>query len=48
MPSKFRFQDFVDEQRAGAVHGVFIDDTGSPGLENTPTNLHSDRHSWVL
>jgi hypothetical protein len=45
--SSFRYQDFVEEQRAGKVHGVFIDDTGSPGLANTPPNLHPDRKTWV-
>jgi hypothetical protein len=33
------------ELRSGRRHGVFIDDTGSPGL-NTP-GLHSQRKSWV-
>jgi hypothetical protein len=32
---------------AGRIHGVFIDETGSPGLINTPTHLHSKRKSWV-
>lgn len=41
------YQAYVDEQRAGKLHGVFIDDTGSPGLQNTPPNLHADRKSWV-
>lgn len=27
--------------------GVFIDDTGSPGMPNTPAKLHPDRKSWV-
>ena len=43
----FRYQDFVDEQREGKVHGVFIDDTGSPGLSKTPSHLHPARKSWV-
>jgi hypothetical protein len=47
MPTTYRYQDFVDEQRKGDVHGVFIDDTGSPGLRYTPTNLHPKRKSWV-
>jgi len=47
MKQKLRYQDFVNEQKAGAVHGVFVDDTGSPGLANTPGNLHPDRKSWV-
>ncbi len=44
---RFRFQDFIDQQRAGGIHGIFIDDTGSPGLNNTPSRLHSARKSWV-
>lgn len=47
MRSAHRYEDFVDEQRKGLVHGVFIDDTGSPGLQDTPTNLHPKRKSWV-
>jgi len=47
MKQKYRHQDFVDQQRAGRIHGVFIDDTGSPGLQNTPNNLHPSRKSWV-
>jgi len=47
MATKPRYQDFVDEQRAGQVHGVFVDDTGSPGLKDTPANLHPERKSWV-
>jgi hypothetical protein len=42
-----RYEDFVQQQRIGAVHGVFIDDTGSPGLETTPAHLHAERRSWV-
>ena len=29
------------------MHGVFVDDTGSPGLRNTPAHLHPSRKSWV-
>jgi len=29
------------------MHGVFVDDTGSPGLPNTPAHLHPSRKSWV-
>lgn len=47
MAQTFRYQDFVDEQRAGRIHGVFIDDTGSPGLRDTPIDLHPQRKSWV-
>lgn len=47
MAFRFRYQDFVDEQRAGRIHGVFVDDTGSPGLQGTPVHLHPQRKSWV-
>ena len=47
MKPSFRYQEFVDEQRAGRVHGVFIDDTGSPGLSKIPNHLHPARKSWV-
>jgi Protein of unknown function (DUF3800) len=47
MAHRFRYQDFVDEQRSGRIHGVFVDDTGSPGLEGTPAHLHPQRKSWV-
>ncbi|NLY01698.1 MAG: DUF3800 domain-containing protein [Rhodopirellula sp.] len=32
---------------AGDYFGVFIDDTGSPGMANTPAKLHPNRKSWV-
>lgn len=47
MNIKLRYQDFVNEQRLGKIHAVFIDDTGSPGLQDTPSNLHPDRKTWV-
>ena len=47
MANAFRYQDFVDEQQGGQVHGVFVDDTGSPGLRDTPGHLHPERKSWV-
>jgi hypothetical protein len=47
MRSACRHEDFGDEQRKGFVRGVFIGDTGSPGLQYTPTNLHPKRKSWV-
>ena len=37
--------NFAHELRSGRHFGVFIDDTGSPGLE-TP-GLHAKRKSWV-
>lgn len=36
---------FAQEMRSGRHYGVFIDDTGSPGL--TTPGLHSERKSWV-
>jgi len=43
----YSYEDFVHEQMRGEVHGVFIDDTGSPGLHSTPHGLNPDRKSWV-
>lgn len=37
----------IDDLRSGGHYGVFIDDTGSPGMPNTPIGLHPDRKSWV-
>jgi hypothetical protein len=37
--------NLADELRTGLHHGVFIDDTGSPGL-GTP-GLHSQRKTWI-
>src|SRR5207249_4633901 len=31
----------------GNCFGVFIDDTGSPGMPNAPAKLHPARKSWV-
>jgi len=42
-----RYQDYLDELALGRAYGIFVDDTGSPGLENTPPNLHPERKSWV-
>lgn len=42
-----RYQDYVDEMRVGSAAGVFIDDTGNPGLAETPAYLHPNRKSWV-
>jgi hypothetical protein len=36
----------IDDLRHGACGGVFIDDTGSPGLK-APSHLHPDRKTWV-
>src|SRR5882672_7224986 len=45
--SKFRYQDFLDDLARGIHHGVFIDDTGSPGLATGSSRLHPERSSWV-
>lgn len=37
--------NFAEELRSGRHYGIFIDDTGSPGLK-TP-GLHEKRKSWV-
>src|ERR1700730_16018370 len=45
--SKLRYQDFLDDLARGIHHGVFIDDTGSPGLSIASAQLHPERSSWV-
>ena len=42
---RYQYKNFLKELRAGLHHGVFIDDTGSPGLHTTYP--HSERKSWV-
>jgi Protein of unknown function (DUF3800) len=42
-----RYQDYLDELASGRCYGIFVDDSGSPGLQNTPPNLHVERKSWV-
>ncbi len=42
---KYRYENFLKELRAGLHHGVFIDDTGSPGLHTTYP--HPERKSYV-
>lgn len=44
-PAKPKLVNLAVELRSGRHYGVFIDDTGSPGL-NTP-GLHAQRKSWV-
>jgi len=44
---KLRYQDFLDELAQGTHYGVFIDDTGSPGLATADLGLHPERVSWV-
>jgi hypothetical protein len=39
--------DFLNDLRIGRYHGVFIDDTGSPGLTSPTKLLHPDRKSFV-
>lgn len=47
MKNKPRYQKFLDELSAGKAYGIFIDDTGSPGLKDTPPNFLPNRKSWV-
>jgi hypothetical protein len=35
------------ELAQGEAFGIFIDDTGSPGLKDTPSFLHPRRKTWV-
>jgi hypothetical protein len=42
-----RYADFLSELNAGLFHGVFIDDTGSPGLTTAGRHLHPERRTWV-
>ncbi len=44
---RYRYQDFLDELARGTQYGVFIDDTGSPGLDTGHLDLHPERASWV-
>lgn len=37
----------ISELTAGQCGAFFIDDTGSPGLADTPAHLHRQRKSWV-
>jgi hypothetical protein len=45
--TQYRHADFLNELRRGRYHGVFIDDTGSPGLPTGSTHLHPERKSFV-
>lgn len=45
--AKPRYQDYLNELARGKCYGIFVDDSGSPGLQDTPPNLHSQRKSWV-
>ncbi len=44
---KARYQYFLKELAIGEKYGVFIDDTGSPGLAPTSSKLHPERESWI-
>lgn len=44
---KPRYQEFLDDLTRGIHHGVFIDDTGSPGLATADLRPHPERSSWV-
>lgn len=44
---KFKYQDFLNQLALGTEHGVFIDDTGSPGLKSNSSKLNPARKSWV-
>ncbi len=44
---KYKYQDFLNELAAGRAYGIFVDDTGAPGLSDTPPNFHPERKSWV-
>ena len=44
-PPAQRSVNLAQELRSGRHFGVFIDDTGSPGL--TTPGLHAQRKSWV-
>jgi len=42
-----RYQDFLDQLARGEYYGVFIDDSGSPGLQVGNGSLHPDRKTWA-
>ncbi len=42
-----RYQDYVNQLAMGESYGIFVDDSGSPGLKHTPPNVHPERKSWV-
>jgi hypothetical protein len=42
-----RFQDYFGELSRGDAYGIFIDDTGSPGISDAPENFHVERKTWV-
>jgi len=42
-----RYQNFLEELAKGRSYGIFVDDSGSPGLQSTPANIHPKRKTWV-
>lgn len=42
-----RYQGYLDDLADGGAFGIFVDDTGSPGLQDTPPNFHPERKTWV-
>jgi hypothetical protein len=41
------YHDYLNELTTGNSYSIFIDDTGSPGLNDTPENFDPNRQSWV-
>jgi hypothetical protein len=44
---QYRYSDLLSQLSAGLFHGVFIDDTGSPGGSIAGQHLHPERKTWV-
>lgn len=44
---KLHYQDYINELFRGEAYGIFIDDTGSPGITGAPNNYHPERKTWV-
>lgn len=42
-----KYHGFLDNLRSGLFYGVFIDDSGSPGLQTGTLSLHPERKTWV-
>jgi hypothetical protein len=45
--ARYRYADFLNELKRGQYHGVFVDDTGSPGLARGSVGPHPERKSFV-
>ncbi len=43
----FSFRDYIREAKQGEKNGIFIDDSGSPGVSIPNSKLHPERKSWV-